>query len=81
MTSPSHSILVADASSHREYMIDGFRVGFEIGGGCQCVCVEFATRASCRHTREVAGQLAAQSRIAERLGRGVSRPHSIRLMR
>jgi len=81
MTPPSPSIFVADGSGHREFMIDGFRVGYEIGGGCQCVCVEFATRAACKHTREVAGRLAAQSRIAEHFGREAARPHSIRLMR
>ena len=62
-------------------MIDGFRVGYEFGGGCRCVCVEFATRDSCKHTREVAGRLAAQSRIAEHLSRGASKAYSNRLMR
>jgi len=64
-----------------EYMIDGFRVGYDFGGGCRCVCVEFATRDSCKHTREVAGRLAAQGRIAEHLGKGSSRAYSIRPLR
>ena len=64
-----------------EFMIDGFRVGYETGAGGQCVCVEFATRASCKHTREAAGRLAAQSRIAEHLSQGASKAFSIRLLR
>ena len=57
--------------THRtEYLIDGFRVRHEFGGGSRCACVEFAARASCKHTREVAGRLAAQGRIAEHLKRG-----------
>ena len=56
-------------------MIDGFRVGYEFGGGCRCACVEFATRDSCKHTREVAGRLAAQGRIAEHLSRGASKAY------
>jgi hypothetical protein len=73
MTAPSHTPI-----NRAEYMIDGFRVGYEFGGGCRCVCVEFATRKSCKHTREVAGRLAAQSRIAEHVGRGGSKTYSIR---
>jgi len=64
-----------------EFMIDGFRVGYENGAGCRCVCVEFTTRASCKHTREAAGRLAAQSRIAEHLSQGVSKAYSNRLQR
>ena len=61
-----------------EYLIDGFRVGYDFGGGCRCACVEFARRDSCKHTREVAGRLAAQGRIAEHLRRGVSKDYSTR---
>jgi hypothetical protein len=64
-----------------EFMIDGFRVGNESGAGCRCVCVEFATHASCKHTREAAGRLAAQGRIAEHLSQGASKAYSTRLMR
>jgi hypothetical protein len=59
-------------------MIDGFRVRHEFGGGSRCVCVEFAKRSSCKHTREVAGRLAAQGRIAEHLKRGNSSTYSHR---
>ena len=59
-----------------EYMIDGFRVGYEFGGECRCDCGEFATRDSCKHTREVAGRLAAQGRIAEHLRQGASKAYS-----
>jgi hypothetical protein len=71
---PSHSPLIDRA----EYMIDGFRVRHEFGGGSRCVCVEFATRDSCKHTREVAGRLVAQGRIAEHLKRGSSSAYSNR---
>ena len=64
--------------AHVEYMVDGFRVGYEFGDGYRCGCVEFATRDSCKHTREVAGRLAAQGRIAEHLRRGSSRAYSLR---
>jgi hypothetical protein len=53
-----------------EYLIDSFRVGYEFGGGWRCGCAEFASRDSCKHTREAAGRHAAQSRIAEHLKRG-----------
>jgi len=61
-----------------EYLIDGFRVRHEFGGGSRCACVEFATSASCKHTREVAGRLAAQGRIAEHLKRGSANTFSNR---
>ena len=64
-----------------EFMIDGFRVGYETGAGGQCACVEFATHASCKHTREAAGRLTAQSRIAEHLSQGASKAYSSRLLR
>jgi hypothetical protein len=76
MIPPSPSLLIADAGGRHgivnraEYLIDGFRVGYESGSGCACVCVEFAVRSSCKHTREVAGRLAAQGRIAEHLRQG-----------
>jgi hypothetical protein len=65
-------------TNRAEYMIDGFRVRHEFGGGSRCVCVEFATRGSCKHTREVAGRLAAQGRISEHLKRGNSSTYSNR---
>ena len=86
MKPPSRSTFITDGSGrrgtigHAEFMIDGFRVGYEFGGGYRCVCVEFAKRDSCKHTRELAGRLAAQSRIAEHLSRGASKAYSNRLM-
>jgi hypothetical protein len=59
-------------------MIDGFRVGYESGGGYRCGCVEFGVQGSCKHTREVAGRLAARGRIAEHLKRADSRAYSPR---
>jgi hypothetical protein len=82
MIPPSPSLLIADAGGRHgivnraEYLIDGFRVGYESGGGCACVCVEFAVRSSCKHTREVAGRLAAQGRIAEHLRQGAAKAYS-----
>lgn len=61
-----------------DYLIDGFRVRHEFGGGSRCACVEFSANASCKHTREVAGRLAAQGRIAEHLKRGSSHAFSHR---
>jgi len=87
LTPPSRSLFIADGSGRRgianrvEYMIDGFRVGYDFGGGCRCGCVEFATHDSCKHSREMAGRLAAQGRIAEHLRQGASKAYSIRLMR
>jgi hypothetical protein len=49
------------------YLIDGFRVAFEHGGGWHCVCADFVSSNACRHTREAAGRRAAQARIAERV--------------
>jgi hypothetical protein len=66
---------------HADFMIDSFHVGYDFGGGYRCECVEFAKRDSCKHTREVAGRLAAQSRIAEHLSRGASKAYSAPLMR
>lgn len=60
----------------KAYMIDGFRVSHEIGGGTRCGCLEFATHANCKHAREVAGRLAAQGRIAEHLSRDDSIAYS-----
>jgi hypothetical protein len=65
----SAALIVTDRA---EFMIDGFRVRHEFGGGSRCVCAEFAASGSCKHTREVAGRLAAQGRIAEHLKRGSS---------
>jgi hypothetical protein len=82
MIPPSPSLFIADAGGRHgivnraEYLIDGFRVGYESGSGCACVCVEFAVRSSCKHTREVAGRLAAQGRIAEHLRQGASKAYS-----
>jgi hypothetical protein len=87
MTPPSSSLFIAEGRGRRgiiersEFMIDGFRVGYEASDGCRCACLEFATRASCKHTREVAGRLAAQSRIAEHLNEGASKAYSIRPLR
>jgi len=61
-----------------EFMIDGFRVGYDFGAGCRCSCAEFAKRQSCKHTREVAGRLAAQGRIAAHLKRADSSAYSPR---
>ena len=61
-----------------EFMIDGFRVGYEFAGGFRCGCAEFGLHASCKHTREVAGRLAARGRIAEHLKRADSRAYSPR---
>ena len=61
-----------------EFMIDGFRVGYEFGGGYRCGCAEFGVQDSCKHTREVAGRLAARGRIAEHLKRADSRAYSPR---
>jgi hypothetical protein len=77
---------VADLSGRRtkghvDFMIDGFRVGYEFAGGCRCVCPEFAARESCKHTREVVGRLAAQRRIAEHLSQGATKAYSLRPMR
>lgn len=49
------------------YLIDGFRVAFEHGGGWHCVCADFVSSNACRHTREAAGRRAAQAQIAERV--------------
>lgn len=86
MKAISNTLFTSDSGEPRgiidrsEFMIDGFRVGYETGAGCRCVCVEFATRASCKHTREAAGRLAAQSRIAEHLSQGASKAYSIRAL-
>jgi len=61
-----------------EFMIDGFRVGYEFGDGFRCGCAEFAIRSSCKHAREVAGRLAAQGRIADHLKRADSKTYSPR---
>jgi hypothetical protein len=65
-------------ANRAEFMIEGFRVGYEFGGGYRCGCAEFAVRGSCKHTREVAGRLAAQGRIAEHLKRADSKAYSPR---
>jgi hypothetical protein len=81
---PARSAFVPEGRGRRgtpdraEWMIDGFRVGYDFGGGYCCDCVEFAARDSCKHTREAAGRLAAQSRIAEHLRLGTSKAYSIR---
>jgi hypothetical protein len=49
------------------YLIEGFRVAFEYGGGWHCVCADFVSSHACRHTREAAGRRAAQAQIAERV--------------
>ena len=49
------------------YLIDGFRVAFEHGGGWHCVCADFVSSNACRHTREAAGRRAAQAQIAARV--------------
>jgi hypothetical protein len=49
------------------YLIEGFRVAFEHGGGWHCVCRDFVSSNACRHTREAAGRRAAQAQIAERV--------------
>jgi hypothetical protein len=83
MTPPLGSSFFADGTGRRgviervEFMIDGFRVGYDTGGGYRCACVEFAKRDSCKHSREMAGRLAAQGHIAEHLRRGDSKAYSI----
>lgn len=49
------------------YLIDRFRVAYEFGGGWSCGCREFASRDSCKHTREAAGRRSAQLRIIQYL--------------
>ena len=62
MKAISNTLFTSDSGEPRgivdrsEFMIDGFRVGYETGAGCRCVCVEFATHASCKHAREAAGR-------------------------
>jgi hypothetical protein len=70
------SALISDGTGRRgsvdraEYLIDRFRVSYAFGGGWKCGCAEFASRDSCKHTREAAGRRAAQSRIAEHVSGG-----------
>jgi hypothetical protein len=55
---------------HADYFIDRFRVGYRFGGGWTCGCADFAASDACRHTREAAGRLAAQTMILERIRKG-----------
>jgi hypothetical protein len=56
----------------REYLIERFRVVFESGGGWNCVCADFVSSNSCRHSREAAGMRAAQTKITDRVAAGRS---------
>lgn len=58
------------AVEHVDYLIDRFRVGYQFGGGWTCGCADFAASDACRHTREAAGRLAAQTRIIEHMKKG-----------
>jgi hypothetical protein len=56
----------------KKYMIHGFRVAFESGGGWHCVCREFKSSNLCIHTREAAGMRTAQAQIQAGLATGRS---------
>ena len=58
------------AIERADYLIDRFRVGYQFGGGWTCRCADFAKSDACRHTREAAGRLAAQTQIIERIRKG-----------
>jgi hypothetical protein len=58
------------AVERADYFIDRFRVGYQFGGGWTCGCADFTASDACRHTREAAGRLAAQTRIMERIRDG-----------
>jgi hypothetical protein len=58
------------AIERADFFIDRFRVSYQGGGGWICGCTDFATSDACRHTREAAGRLAAQTSIPERIRKG-----------
>jgi hypothetical protein len=68
------------AIERREYLIDHFRVSFQNGAAWNCLCREFATANSCRHTREAAGMRDAQAKITASVSGGGSnlRLHTLR---
>jgi len=55
-----------------EYLIGGFHVLFETGGGWNCVCAAFLETNRCRHCSEAIGMRAAQAQILKRLSTGRS---------
>ena len=62
----------APAPEARVYQIDQYRVLLLGNSAWKCVCHEFASATTCRHTREAAGMREAQALIRTRVKSGTS---------